>query len=37
MHVLESPVINTLAARFMQAGAARMMAVPPDFRRPFQT
>jgi acetyl esterase len=29
------PVINTVAARFIQAGAARMMAVPPDYPRAF--
>lgn len=35
MHPLETPVINGIVARFMQGGAARMMAAPPSFATAF--
>jgi len=35
MHPLEMPVINAIAARFVQAGASRMMAVPSDYADTF--
>lgn len=35
MHPLETPVINGVVARFMQGGAAKMMAQPPEFAKAF--
>ena len=35
MHPLETPVINGVVARFMQGGAAKMMAAPPAFATTF--
>lgn len=35
MHPLEMPVINTIAARFVQAGAARMTVEPSDYEQVF--
>lgn len=35
MHPLETPVVNGVVARFMQGGAAKMMAKPPGFAAAF--